>query len=74
MFVPTPSDAQPGDVIRGKWIFEGAETLEAAAESARQAADRLQELHDAGWTLQAPIEDDYGFLVDPTGNAGEPDE
>lgn len=72
-FIPEPDQAQAGGIIRAKWMLDGAETLADAAERARVAAQQLQQLHDAGWTLQAPVEDDYGTLVDPTGNAGSAD-
>lgn len=63
--------AQPGETIRAKWLMDGAETLQEAADRLRAEADRLSQLHTAGWTLAEPIDGDYGFLVDPSGNRGE---
>lgn len=62
--------ATPGDVIRGKWLMDDAATLEEAADRLESYARWLRDLHAAGWTLTEPVRDDYGFLVDPTGNAG----
>jgi hypothetical protein len=70
MMIPTVEQATPGETIRAKWVLDGAATLGEAAQRAREAADRLQALHDAGWTLAEPVDSDYGFLVDPSGNAG----
>ena len=65
--------ASPGEVVRAKGSMDGATTLEAAAEMLEGQAAWLRTLHNQGWTLQSPVEDDYGFLVDPTGNAGRDD-
>jgi hypothetical protein len=52
-------------IVRGKLILEGAETLADAAELAREYADFLDNLHEAGYVLRDPIEDDYGFAYLP---------
>lgn len=70
MFIPDPETAQPGDIVRAKWMLDESATLAEAAAKARAAADALQALHDAGWTLVQDIEDDYGTLVSPTGDSG----
>lgn len=70
MMIAVVPQATPGETIRAKWMLDGATTLAEAASRAREAADRLQALLDAGWTLTEPVDSDYGFLVDPTGNAG----
>lgn len=62
--------AHPGDTLRAKWLLDGASTLAEAADRLTDEANRLQALHDAGWTLAETIEDDYGTLVDPTGDSG----
>lgn len=50
--------------------MDGAADLVQAALLLRGYADYLEDLAFHGWTLAGPIEDDYGFLVDPDGNAG----
>lgn len=74
LLVPDPDQARAGDAIRAKWMWDGAATLEEAAELAEYAASRLRLLAAAGWTLMSPIEDDHGQLVDPYGNAGAEEE
>lgn len=58
--------AADSEVIRAKWVMDGATTLEEAAQQLEAFALELRERHGAGWTLQAPIDDDYGFLASPT--------
>lgn len=54
---------EPGETIRAKWLFEGAETLSEAAQMLRAEADRLVELERDGWQLQDPVSDDYGLIA-----------
>jgi hypothetical protein len=55
-----------GDMsIRAKWTMDGARTLLEAAAKLRQEAAWLEELAGAGLELNAPIEDDYGFIGHP---------
>jgi hypothetical protein len=67
---PNDDDDWDGDgIVRAKWILDGATTLAEAADRARAFADALQVMHDQGYLLRNPIEDDYGFiyLPDPPG-------
>ncbi|WP_460866746.1 hypothetical protein [Nocardioides pakistanensis] len=66
----TASHVEPGDIIRGKWTMDGARTLTQAAERLEAEAHRLRHLADLGWSLEGPVEEDYGFLVDPRGHNG----
>ena len=50
------------EVIRAKWIMDGAKTLTEAAQRLREEADRLEKLQADGWELTTPVEDDYGFI------------
>ena len=55
-----------GDIcIRAKWTMDGATTLREAASKLRQEADWLEDLANAGFELNAPIQDDYGFVGHP---------
>jgi hypothetical protein len=51
-----------GEIIRAKWLMDGAATLEDAAARAEEFAAYLRTLAAAGYGLYSPIEDDYGFL------------
>lgn len=56
-------DAEESDeIIRAKWVMDGATTLEAAADKLRRMAGILEGLSNQGWKLRAPINDDYGFI------------
>lgn len=61
---------QAGETIRAKWVMDGATTLAEAAERLERFAADLRSAHDNGWTLTAPVQDDYGFLRSPQGDAG----
>jgi hypothetical protein len=53
------------EIIRAKWVMDGAATLPEAAEKLRARAAELDELHKQGWRLGSPVEDDYGYLIQP---------
>lgn len=53
------------ETIRAKWMIDGAATLAEAAAKARAFADDLQRLHDEGYVLREPVDDDYGFYYKP---------
>lgn len=65
------SAAQSGMPVRGKWLMDGAQDLAEASTKLRDYADYLDALAVRGWSLASVIEDDYGFLVDPDGDAGD---
>lgn len=65
-----PTGPAPGDSIRAKWLMDGATTLAEAALGLETFAAHLREIHEKGWTLAGPVQDDYGFLVSPDGDAG----
>jgi hypothetical protein len=54
-----------GRIIRAKWVMDGAGTLPDAAAKLREFADQLDRMHGEGWTLEQPVNDDYGLLVPP---------
>jgi hypothetical protein len=56
------NDEEP-EIIRAKWMIDGAATLEEAAVLAEGFARELRGLAAGGWQLRAPVEDDYGFLA-----------
>jgi hypothetical protein len=48
--------------IRGKWIFDGAETLAEAIDLLEDYKYYLESLQADGFELREPVEDDYGHL------------
>jgi hypothetical protein len=58
-------DGPQDETIRAKWTIDGAATLAEAAVKAREFADHLQALHDGGYVLRQPVEDDYAFYFKP---------
>lgn len=50
------------DVIRAKWVMDGARTLSEAARKLEAFAVELRELEESGWQLAGPVEDDYGVI------------
>lgn len=50
------------EVIRAKWVMDGASTLSEAAENLRAFAAYLEGMEKEGWQLTAPVADDYGFI------------
>lgn len=67
IYDPWDEDEDEWDpIIRAKWSFDGANTLEEAAERLEAFAQFLRERHGAGWKLREPINDDYGFVYHDT--------
>jgi hypothetical protein len=53
------------EIVRAKWTIDGANTLAEAACMAKEFSQYLQMLHDQGYVLRSPIDDDYGFYYKP---------
>ena len=49
------------DIIRAKWVMDGATTLAEAADRLEGFAKYLRELEVDGKQLTGPVENDYGF-------------
>ena len=57
---------ETGDVIlRAKRTMDGARTLAVAAQQLRAFAGEIDELAEAGFELDHPVEDDYAILIRP---------
>lgn len=54
-------------IIRAKWTFDGAKTLEEAALMLEGYAAWVRSLDEFGWYLRQPIDSDYGFVLPPDG-------
>lgn len=59
-------DLPDQEIVRAKWMLDGAATFAEAAQKAHTFGDWLQSLHDQGYVLDQPISDDYGFYGKPT--------
>ena len=53
------------EIIRAKWIMDGATNLPQAAQLVREFADHLDILAAQGYQLREEINDDYGFIYKP---------
>jgi hypothetical protein len=58
-------ETEDGDLMRAKGVLDGSVTLAEAAQKAHALGAELQRLHDEGYVLDGPIEDDYGFYRKP---------
>ena len=56
------ADEEGDDVVRARWVMDGARTLSEAARKLEAFADELRELEESGWQLVAAVEDDYGVI------------
>lgn len=61
--VEEPQDSH--ELLRAKWLLDGASTLEEAAQRLRAEAVRLERLHADGYTLAEVIEEDRGWIRPP---------
>ena len=59
------NDGMNDPIIRAKGILDGATTLQEAATKAQGFAAYLLGLKAAGYVLDEPVSDDYGFLSKP---------
>ena len=55
-------DEENHDIIRAKWIFDNAETLDQVIERLQAEIEHIRQLKAAGWELTGPVEDDYGHI------------
>lgn len=51
------------DLIRAKWVMDGADSLSEAAYKLRRYADSLEQMEREGWQLASPVADDYGIVT-----------
>jgi hypothetical protein len=56
---------QEDELLRAKGILDGATTLAEAATMAGSFAMYLQGLHDEGYVLREPVDDDYCSYYKP---------
>lgn len=56
-------DGKLEKVVRAKWTFDGAESIEEMAVMLEQKADYLRELDNDDWELENDVNDDYAFLL-----------
>jgi len=49
-------------LIRAKWTFDGAESIEEMADMMEERAQHIRELPNDGWELRDEVVDDYAHL------------
>jgi hypothetical protein len=54
-------DEDHDEVIRAKWVMEGASSLNKPPPSCA-LWDHLESLEANGWQLTGEVQDDYGFM------------
>jgi hypothetical protein len=50
-------------IVRAKWTFDEAQSIEEMSEMLRQKAEFLEDLESEGWELVNEVKDDYAILV-----------
>lgn len=55
-------DDENSSIIRAKWIFDGARTLDEVIECLKQEIEHIKKLKEDGWELIREVNDDYGFI------------
>lgn len=48
--------------IRGKWVYDGSETIDEMIACLQREIEALTELKEAGWYLADRVDDDYAIL------------
>jgi len=57
-----PENIEDDEIIRGKWIFEGASSITEIIDNTKNLVEYLQQLKNGGFELAFPVKDDYGYL------------
>lgn len=55
-------DTREEILIRGKWIFENASSLDEVVTALQRQIEYIKYLQEQGWELVNPVADDYGLL------------
>lgn len=58
-------DSQHDAIIRGKWVYDGCDTIDEMIARLEREAEYLLGLKDEGWQLRSRVVDDYAFLRNP---------
>lgn len=58
----TADEEDGDDVVRARWVMDGARTLSEAARKLEAFAEELRELEESGWQLIGAVEDDLGII------------
>jgi len=56
-------DAEDEEIVRGKWILEGASSMTQMIDNLENFIEYMKQLRASGFELAYTIEDDYGYLV-----------
>jgi len=49
-------------IIRGKWLYDGCNTIDEMIERLRREITLLEDLKREGWVLEHKVEDDYAYM------------
>lgn len=55
-------DEENEDIIRAKWIFDGAKTLDEVIDRLKDQIEVIKKLKEDGWELIDEVADDYGII------------
>jgi len=56
-------DDEHSCVLRGKWIYDGSNTIDNMIEALQREIALLTDLKNDGWELANTVDDDHAFLV-----------
>ncbi len=66
---PDEDEYENDMVIRGKWVYDGAASIDEMIERLQQTIAYLRQLKADGWVVRERIDDDYAFLRPPPDGA-----
>lgn len=55
-------DEENTSIIRAKWMFDGAKTIDECIEKCLKYIEYLKDLKYEGWELESEVNDDYGHI------------
>lgn len=55
-------DEENTSIIRAKWMFDGAKTIDECIEKCLKYIEFLKDLKYEGWELECEVNDDYGHI------------
>lgn len=58
-------------IWRGKWLADGAESIDEMIEALASEIVRLRDMKEAGVILEGSVEDDYATLTTSDENVGK---
>lgn len=56
------TDDENEEIIRAKWIFDGAKTLDEVIDRLKDQIEIIKKMKEDGWELVGEVTDDYGII------------